>query len=157
MIAAIFLPAIFILVSALRLFLAVADGLDGVGTNAIANQRLLGRVSTTLTQRQIVLSGTAVVAVAFNLHLPAFLLEDLFRLRQFLLRIVTQIRLVIIEENVPHRLCKELFVCHGWRWNRSWRRRRFRGYRNLSRGFLRAGRALGGQMIRGGLRRRDGL
>src|SRR6476661_3762320 len=157
MIAAIFLPAIFILFCALRLFLAVADGLERVSTNAVANQRLLGRVSATLTQRQVVLGGPSVVAVTFNLDLPALLFDDLCRLCQCLLRVRTQLGLVIVELHILYHLGKKLVVGVGRRRRRSWCRRRFRSYRNLRRGFLRSGSSLGSQMVGSGLRRRDGL
>src|SRR5579864_177448 len=157
MIAAIFLPAIFILLSALWFFLAVADGLERIGANAVANQRLLGRVSATLTQRQIVLGGTAVVAVAFNLDLPALLLDDLCRLRQCLLRVGTQISLVVVEVNILYHLGKKLIVGDCRRWRGRWCRSCPRGHRNLCRGFLRSRSALRGQMVGSSLRRRDGL
>src|SRR5258708_4815786 len=110
-----------------------------------------------LTQRQVVFRCTTVVTLALNLYFPAFLLDDLRSLCQRLLRIRTQVRLVIVEVNVLDRLSKELFIgdsrcgrrCGGWGW--------FCCYLNLRSGFLRSGCALRGQMIRGGLRRRDGL
>src|SRR6478752_186010 len=158
MIAAVLLPAILVRVSALRLFLAVADGLERVRADAILLQGLLGSVGTAFTQSQVVLGGTAVIAVAFNLYAPALLLDQLCGLCQRLLRIRTQVRLVIVEENVFDHLGKELIVGDGRR--RGSRRRRggrLSGHRNLRGGFLRSGRALGGQMIGGGLRGGDGL
>src|SRR5689334_23501817 len=146
-IAAVLLPAILVRVSALRLFLAVADGLERVRADTILLQGLFGGVRAALTQSQVVLGGTAVIAVAFNLYFPALLLDQLRSLRQSLLRIRTQVRLVIIEENVFDHLGKELIVGDGRR--RGSRRRRggrLRGHRNLRGGFLRSSRALGGQM-----------
>src|ERR1700760_374931 len=106
-----------------------------------------------LTQRQVVFGGTAIIAIAFNLYLPALLLDDLRCLGQCLLSVGTQISLVIVEVNVFHHLGEKLIVGHGW--CRNWSRRgcSFRRYRNLRRGFLRSRSALGGQMIGGGLRR----
>src|SRR5579859_5740583 len=158
MIAAVFLPAIFVRFSALRLFLAVADGLERVRANTILLQGLFGCVGTAFTQSQVVLGGTALVAVALNLYLPTLLLDELRSLCQCLLRVGTQIRLVIVEENVFDHLGKELIIGDGGRrgsrrgcWRRLWR------HRNLRGGFLRSGRALGGQMIGGGLRGRNRL
>src|SRR5258707_4641708 len=148
MIAAVLLPAILVRLSALRLFLAVADGLDGVCTNTVPNQRLLGRVSTMLTQRQVVFGGTTVVTVALNLYFPAFLLDDLCSLCESLLRIRTQVRLVIVEVNVLDHLSKELFVCDGWRGRRNRRWGWFCRYLNLCGGFLRSSRTPRGPMIR---------
>src|SRR5215831_3962832 len=158
MIAAVLLPAILVRISALRLFLAVADGLERVRANTILLQDLLGSVRTAFTQSQVVLSGTALVAVAFNLYAPALLLDQLRSLCQRLLRIRTQVSLVVVEENVFDHLGKELIVTDGWR--RGSRCRRWsclRSHRNLRGSFLRSGRALGGQMIRGGLRGRNRL
>src|SRR6267154_3805043 len=110
-----------------------------------------------LTQRQVVFGGTTVVTVALNLYFPAFLLDDLCSLCESLLRIRTQVSLVIVEVNVLDHLSKELFVGDSRCGRRCGRWSRFCCHLNLRSGFLRSGCALRGQMIRGGLRRRDGL
>src|SRR5690348_8050404 len=158
MIAAVLLPAIVVRFSALRFFLAIADGFERVRANAILLQGLFGGVRAAFTQSQVVLGGTALVAVAFNLYFPSFLLDELCRLCQCLLRVGTQVSLVIVEENVFDHLGKELVVRNRRRCGSRCRRwGRLRSHLNLRGGFLRAGRALGGQMISGGLRWRDGL
>src|SRR6478735_11470705 len=111
-----------------------------------------------LGQRQVVLCGTTVVAIAFNLHLPALLLDELCSLGQSLASIGTKVSLVIVEINVLHHLGKELIVRDWIRsWRRGWSRRCLRRHRNLRCGFLCSRCAFRGQMICGGLRRRDGL
>src|SRR6266481_1266302 len=152
MIAAVFLPAIFIGLRAGRLLFSIADGFERVRAHTILDQGLLCGICAAFAQRQVVFGGTAVVAVALNLHLPAFLLDELCGLGQRLLRIRTKISLVVIEVNVFDRLGKELVVRDGrWRGRRS-RRWGWGGrYGNLRCSLLRSSRAFRGQMIRCGL------
>src|ERR1700741_413210 len=84
-IAAVFLPAIFVGLSALRLLFTVTDGLERVRAHAALEQRLLGGVGTVFTQRQVELSGTTFITIAFNLDFPALLLDQLCSLGQGLL------------------------------------------------------------------------
>src|SRR5262249_21504060 len=143
---------------ALRLFLAVADGLDGVGADATLDQGLAGGVGAALTQGQVVLGGAALVTVAFDLYAPALLLDELCGARQHLLSVRTQIGFVIVEEDVCDVLGEELIVRDRRRsWLGSGRGRRLGRDRNRRGGFLRSTRTLGGQVIRGGLCGRDRL
>src|ERR1700684_1961148 len=57
------LPARFILFGAELLLLAVADGANPAGVNTGLNQRSLGGVGTILTQRQVVLCRSTIVAI----------------------------------------------------------------------------------------------
>ncbi len=120
------LPAILVRVGGDRLLLSIADGLDGIGAYAALDQRLLGRVGPTFTQRQVVFGGTAFVTVAFDLDFPTVLLDGLRSLGQRLLRVSAQIGFVIVEVNVFDHLGKELFVSKGRRGGRRrcWCRRR---------------------------------
>src|SRR2546430_10543100 len=110
------------------------------------------------TQREVVFGGTAFVAIAFNLHTPALLLDELGSLRQCLLRIRTELGFVIVKVNVLDHLGEELIVsdrrCRNgsWRWCRRWRR-----YGDLCRCVLRSACAFRGEVIRGGLCWRNGL
>ena len=62
--AAVLLPAGLGVVGAELLLLAVADNADAVGGDAGFDQRGLGGVGAILAQREVVLGGAAVVAVA---------------------------------------------------------------------------------------------
>src|ERR1041384_2370330 len=151
MIAAVLLPAILVGLRALRLLLAVADGLQGVCAHPSLEEGLLGGVGAALAQSQVVFGGTAFVAVAFNLHLPPLLLDELCSLSKLLLRIGPQIGLVIVEVNVSDHLSKELLVRNGRRrWSRCGRRSRGCDC-DLGRGFLRSASTFGYQMIGSGL------
>jgi hypothetical protein len=49
-----------------RAFLAVADGRDAIGIDAERDQIVLRRVGTPFAERQVVLAGTAFVAVPYD-------------------------------------------------------------------------------------------
>src|ERR1051326_5717654 len=110
MIAAVLLPAIVIGLSTLRLLLAVADGFERICAHATLEEGLLGGIGAALAEREVVFRGTALVTVAFNLDLPALLLDELRGLGKLLLRVRTQVGLVIVEVNVFNHLGKELLI-----------------------------------------------
>src|SRR5580700_2120813 len=66
--AAVLLPASFVRFGTLRALLAVADGLEVIGGDAQLDQKILGGSSATIAQREIVLGGAALIAVAFHDH-----------------------------------------------------------------------------------------
>ena len=64
--AAVLLPALFIVFHAERFFFTVADGLDVTGIDSRGHQCILYRSGALITQSQIVLGRTAIVAVSLN-------------------------------------------------------------------------------------------
>ena len=158
-IAAVLLPAILIRVSALRLFLAVADGLERVRANAILLQGLLAASARRSPQSQVVLGGTAVITSCFQSERASPSVISCAAVLPVPVAHRTQVRLVIVEENVFDHLGKELIVSDGGRrGGPAWvSGSASRSHRNLRCSFLSSGSARQRQMMRGGLRRRDGL
>src|SRR5580692_1431722 len=66
--AAVFLPALLVVVGTLRAFLAVADGLQLIAGNTQLHQEFLSRRGPPVAESQIVLRGPALVAMAFDRH-----------------------------------------------------------------------------------------
>src|SRR5258706_1535793 len=64
--AAILLPAGFVALVAEGLFFAEADGADAIGGEAQGDEILLDGAGAAIAEREVVLGGTALVAVAFD-------------------------------------------------------------------------------------------
>src|SRR5580658_7234239 len=64
--AAILLPTFFGVLGAERTFLAPADGVHAIGTDAQRNQIILGRLRAPFAQADIVFGGTPLIAMAFD-------------------------------------------------------------------------------------------
>src|SRR5664279_1188606 len=79
--AAVLLPASFGALAAGRFFLAVADGTDARRRDSLLDQCLLGGIGAILAQRQVVLDGSALVAVALDDESHARMLLQELRIR----------------------------------------------------------------------------
>ena len=102
---AILLPALFGGSGAERAFLAVADRFHPVGRNSQRNQELFCRRGAPVPQSQIVLRGTAFVAMAFDDDLQLRIgAQELSGLREGVASVSADIRLVIVEVSVLHFL-----------------------------------------------------
>src|SRR4051812_2657576 len=64
--AAILCPAAFVGLGADRAFLAVGNGFDPSGRDALAHQKLLHGIGAAGAQRQVVFAGAAFVGMTFN-------------------------------------------------------------------------------------------
>src|ERR1700733_2700505 len=119
---AILLPASLIGLAAELLLLAVAHGAHAVRAHTPVDQRLLGRIGTVFTQRQVVLSRSAVIAISPDNDLERGMRGQETRvLGQDCLGIGTDLIAVIVEEGGLYILLEDLLV-HGLaHW---WRRRR---------------------------------
>src|SRR5262249_22800048 len=120
MIAAVFLPAIFIGLSTDPLLFALTDFAKRIRANSVLDERLTGGFGTVLAEREVVLGGAALVATAFNPHLPVVLLDQLRGLGQRLLRVRTEVGFVIVKINVFDGLLEELFFRETGRLHRRW-------------------------------------
>src|SRR3974377_1741012 len=116
--AAVLLPARFVAFRAERPFLAVADGADAVAGNTQLHQRLLGSVRAVVSERQIVLGGTTLVAVSLDgeRHFGMLLQEVRIRLQNLLILRLNVVA-VVGEEHVLHVLREQHCVAlvGGWR------------------------------------------
>ena len=72
----ILLPALFVVLGAERLFLAVADGLDALCGDPMLQERLLHRFRATGSEGNVVFLGSAVVTVSFDENLNARMLRE---------------------------------------------------------------------------------
>src|SRR3989442_895660 len=66
--AAVLGPARLVRLRALRLFLAVGDDRDAAGLDAVSDEVVLGGLRAALAEREVVLHGAALVAVALDQH-----------------------------------------------------------------------------------------
>src|SRR5580704_3559632 len=143
--AAVLLLAGLVRLGAERRFLAVADGREPAGIHAGPHQRVLYRVRATVSQSQVVLGGTAFVAMSLNRELDVRMLVQELRValhRRLLVR-ANRVR-VVVEEHVLDAAREEFLLGRpglGWRW---WRRRI---HGDSRRRFLGAAFALGNQVI----------
>src|SRR5580693_1236698 len=76
---AILLPAFFRRFGAEGLFLSITDHAQAIGSDPCLNERLLDGVGAALAERQVVLIGTALVAVAADQHLDVGVLSQICR------------------------------------------------------------------------------
>ena len=60
------LPTIFAMIGADRLFFPITDRVDAISADALASQKLFGRVSPSVAESQVVFFGAAFIAVPFN-------------------------------------------------------------------------------------------
>lgn len=98
---AVLLPALFVVLGAEGFFFAVTDGSDAFGGNSLLDQRLLCRFGAAGAESDVVLFRAAIVAMAFDEHFDAGMLDQ----EGFVIlhdgRIVrTQIGPVVVEENI---------------------------------------------------------
>ena len=152
------MPARFLVLRADGPFLAVADGAQPVGLDAQRGQVPFHGIRPTLAQRQIVLIGAPLVAVALDLHLDGGVRRQPLRvLLEHGLHVIPDIRLV--EVKVDRFQCRDdlaradnlLFLDCGrldrrrLRLGRRCRRRRWRFYLRCGRlgGFRRLLRTTG--------------
>src|SRR5579863_2439123 len=103
------LPTGFRAFRAERLFLAVADRTDAVGWYSHRHQRLFGGVCAIVAQRQVVLGGTAFVAVPFDGETNVrVLLQELRIGLQHTLILLRDVVAVVLEEDILHILREHL-------------------------------------------------
>ena len=78
MAAAVLLPASFVAFCAEGFFLAVADGLNPAGADAGSGERIFYSAGTLVSESQVVVGGSALVAVSFNREVEVgVLIEEL--------------------------------------------------------------------------------
>lgn len=101
MTTAVLLPTGLVGFSAERLLLAVADRLDAAGTDATLRQRALDGACSTVAQCQVVLGGSALIAVSLNHEVDVGMLlqESDIRLQRTLL-IRANVGFVVVEINI---------------------------------------------------------
>src|SRR5215831_8945434 len=109
--AAVLLPARFRAFRAKWLLLAVTNGANACGGNSLRHQRLLGRVGAVFAQRQVVLDGSALVAVSLNheCHVGMLLQEACIGLHNGLI-LRGDLIAVVLEEDVLHILREQARV-----------------------------------------------
>src|SRR5579862_4427792 len=155
MAAAILLPTSFVAFGAERFFFAVADRLDAAGADAKRGQSGLNRARALIAQRQVVLGGTALVAVSFNREIHVRMLSEELRIGLYRRLLVSaNVGLIVVKIDVLHVLIEQVLIGHirGGR-----RRRRRLRHRQTRRRFLRTARAFGDQVISGRIARRNAL
>ena len=109
--AAILLPAILVFVSANRPILAVGNRVDAVGADSQINQEILGGGGAPVTETEVVLFAPTFVAVAFDRELDIRVrFQEVGIGRQGLLRVRTDVGLVVIEVGILHILCEEILL-----------------------------------------------
>ncbi len=80
-----------------------------IGRNSQRNQELLGRCGAAIAQSQIVLRGTALVAMSFDDNFQLRIgTQELGRLREGIAGVRANIRLVVIKVSVLHFLVEQL-------------------------------------------------
>src|SRR3954471_5395799 len=98
--AAVLLPALLIRLAAERLLFPKRHRTNIARIRPSLNQRIPHRFGAVRPQREVVLDGAALIAMAFDRHLPrGMLLQERGRLLQCALLIGPQIVTVVIEEN----------------------------------------------------------
>src|ERR1700751_5410849 len=138
-----------------RLLLAVADRLDVAGADATLRQRALDGARAAVAQCQVILRGSALVAMSLNreVNVGVRRKESDIRLQRTLL-VRTNIRFVILEINVLDVLGEELFIARPGRWRRRWWRL---SHGHSCRCLLRSTGSFRRQGIGGRVRRRNRL
>ncbi len=76
MIDSVLLPALFVVLGAERLLLAITYGADAIDGNSFLYQRLLYRLRAAGSQGDVVFLRSTVVAMAFNQNLDAWMLRE---------------------------------------------------------------------------------
>src|SRR6266404_2363626 len=154
MAAAVLLPAGFVGLHAEGLFLAEADGIEISGRNAEVDKVLLDGVGAAIAKGEIVFSGAAFVAVAFDGDVGEWVaLEECSGLFERYAGVRTNIGLVEIEVSVAHFPGEEFFKAGPLGFFNDGRRD-IDGDADVGIGAA-AGTA-GGDGIGGGFSRRDG-
>src|ERR1700756_3233953 len=99
MVAAVLGPGRLVMAGIERALLAVADGADAAGVDAEGDQILLGLVGAAGAEREVVLLGAALVAMAFDEQVVLrIFLQPGGRGGQRRLRVGGQRRIVVFEE-----------------------------------------------------------
>jgi hypothetical protein len=151
----ILLPASFVALCAEGLFLAVADRLDPAGAHSSSGQRALDCACALVAERQVVLGGSALVAMSFNRKTHILVLaEELSICLDGRLLVTTNIGLIVVEVDVLDILAEQILI-RNIRGGLRWRRRR--RYRKSGGRFLRATCAFCDQVIRHRISRRNAL
>src|SRR5271165_671194 len=153
--ATILLPARLRAFCAERLFLAVTKCTDAGSRDPLLDERLLGGVRTVLTQSQVVLNGTALVAVALDQerYIRVLLQEARIGLNHRLI-LRRNLVAVVLEEHVFHVLREQPGIAFGGGRSRSWRRSRGR-HRDTGGRVLHAAVVLRDQPVSGRFAGRD--
>src|SRR5277367_2577731 len=135
-----------------RLLLAVADRLNVAGADAALRQGALHRACPAVAQRQVVLGGSALVAVSLDHEVDVGMLrqESYIRLQRSLL-VSANIGFVVIKVDVLNVLREQLFLARTGRGGR--RRRRRRSHGNPCRSLLRAAGSFRGKRVGRGIGR----
>src|SRR6516165_5446777 len=154
--AAVLLPASFIALGAEWLLFAIADRLDAAAVDSQRYQDVLHGAGALITQGQVVVGRSALIAVPFDGDVDVGVLPKELRVRLHGgLLIGTDIRLVVVEVHVPDVLVEQVFFADRGSRRRRWRRRL--RYRQACRGFLGSTCPFRGQMIRRRIGWRDAL
>src|ERR1700722_5921073 len=111
--AAVLLPAILARFRALRALLAIADGFQAIRGDALLYQEILGGSGAPISQREVVLGGAALIAVAFHHYREVgILLEDLLEQRgvfcEGVAAIATDLAHVVVEERILRLLLQHV-------------------------------------------------
>src|SRR6202789_438425 len=108
--AAVLLPTFFGVLGAEGTFLAPADGVHAIGTDAQRNQIILGRLRAPFAQADIVFGGTALIAMAFygDAHLRIGT-QEFGGLGESVARIGANVGLFELKESVLPVLLESLF------------------------------------------------
>src|SRR5229473_2934572 len=153
MAAAVLLPAGLGALHAEGLFLAEAHGADAVGGDAERYDVLLHGAGAAVAQAQVVFSGPALVAVAFDDHFEARIaFQEIGGFRERGASIGTNVGFVVVEIGVAH-FTQEKFVVRGARGRR--RRWRRRGYAHGGSSGCGAAGTVGGNGVGRGVGGRD--
>src|ERR1041385_5511444 len=111
MTTAVLLPALLVGFSAERLFFAKAQRLDTVGCNPGLRERSFHRIGTAVTQGNVVVGRSTLVAVAFDGDLDScVLLQEINVTLQGGLLIGANVRSVVVEVDVLHLLGEQFFI-----------------------------------------------
>ena len=154
MAAAVLLPAGFVGLHAEGLFLAEADGVEISGRNAEVDKVLLDGVGAAIAKGEIVFSGAAFVAVAFDGDVGEWVaLEEGSGLFERYAGVRTNVGLIEIEVSVAHFLGEKLLEAGS---PGLFDDRRRHVDRDADVGIGAAAGTAGGDGIGGGISRRDG-
>src|SRR5580765_2297747 len=111
--ATILLPASFIAFSAERLLLAVANRLDAAGIHSGRSQGILHRAGALVTQGQVVVGRSTLVAVTLDCDVDIRVLTEELRIRlNGRLLVTAKIGLVVVEVHILNILAEQVFVSH---------------------------------------------
>src|SRR5271166_5411993 len=108
---AVLLPASFVAFGAERFFLTVADRLDTTSIDSQSSQRIFHRAGTLVTQGQVVVGRSALVAVSFNRKIHVRMLTEVLRVGlDRCLLVATNVGLIVIEIHILDVLGEQVLI-----------------------------------------------